>query len=164
MVKRLRGNTIINALENAVCDIVDGRFFQVSGVVFHVDPHQPVGDRIRKVCLVPDHNAISQRGDQAPKVLLRAEEEYTVAMVAFIADGFDGYALFKDVPSFVDVEGAMTDSSLFLEVFRGDTQGVCGKESTIPIDRARAAIIRGTTADGLPLVSPSVQGRIKYVR
>lgn len=102
MVKRLSGNTIAGALENAACDIVDGRFFQVSGVMFSIDALAPVGARIHGLYLAPPgHHLNACIGDptqtQSPapplKVLLRAEETYTVAMVAFIAEGFDGYTL-----------------------------------------------------------------------
>lgn len=160
MVKRLRGRTVAEALENAACDIVDGRFFQVSGITFNIEPQAPVGSRIHGVYLAPGHGAPAA---SVPDHALSEEGEYTVAMIAFIAEGFDGYTLFKGIPSLVDQEGAMTDSSLLLQVFRRNTHDAYGKESEVSIDRARAAIIQGVTAGGLPSVSPSVQGRIKYI-
>ena len=47
-----------------------------------------------------------------PKAPLDGDGEYTVSMIAFIAEGFDDYMLFRGVPMIVvDEEGAMTDSS-----------------------------------------------------
>ena len=162
VVKRLRGQTVAEALENSACDIIDGRFFQVSGITFNIDRQAPVGSRVHAVRLAP--HTCRTRTSTAPEVPLDGEQEYTVAMVAFIAEGFDGYTLFKDVPPLVDEEGAMTDLSLFLQVFRRDTQDVYGTESGVSLDRARGAIILGRTASGLPFVSPLVQGRIQYIR
>ena len=42
VVKRIRGDVLAIALENAACDIIDGRFVQVSGLAFSVDPRRPV--------------------------------------------------------------------------------------------------------------------------
>lgn len=161
VVKRLRGRTVAEALENAVCDIIDGRFFQVSGITFRVDRQAPVGSRVHAVRLAPGHTSGAPTSPTAAMVPLDGEGEYTVSMTAFIAEGFDGYTLFKGVPTLIDEEGGMTDSSLFLQVFRRNTHDVYGRE---PGDRARAAIILGKAPGGLPFVSPSVQGRIRYIR
>ncbi|KAF8130580.1 Metallo-dependent phosphatase-like protein [Boletus edulis] len=163
VVKRLGGRAIAEALENAACDIIDGRFFQVSGIAFSIDAQAPVGSRVHAVYLTPGHTCGAPTSS-ASKFPLDGDGEYTVSMVAFIAKGFDGYTLFKDVPTLIDEEGAMTDSSLLLQVFRRKTYDIYERESGASIDRARAAIILGGTPDGLPFVSPSVQGRIRYTR
>ena len=163
MVKRLRGRIIAEALENAACDIIDGRFFQISGITFNIDRQAPVGSRVHDVYHAPGHTC-GTAAPPAPKVPLDGDGEYTISVIAFIAEGFDGYTLFKDAPILVDEEGAMTDSSLLLQVFRRNTHDVYERESGVSIDRAQAAIILGRTADGLPFVSPSVQGRIRYIR
>ncbi|KAG6372705.1 5'-nucleotidase [Boletus reticuloceps] len=163
VVKRLRGRAIAEALENAACDIIDGRFFQVSGIAFNIDTQAPVGSRVHRVYLAPGHTCGAPTSS-ASKFPLDGDGEYTVSMVAFIAKGFDGYTLFKDVPTLIDEEGAMRDSSLLLQVFRRKTHDIYERESAASIDRARAAIILGGTPDGLPFVSPSVQGRIRYTR
>ncbi|KAG6373631.1 Metallo-dependent phosphatase-like protein [Boletus reticuloceps] len=163
VVKRLRGRAIAEALENAACVIIDGRFFQVSGIAFNIDTQAPVGSRVHRVYLAPGHTCGAPTSS-ASKFPLDGDGEYTVSMVAFIAKGFDGYTLFKDVPTLIDEEGAMRDSSLLLQVFRRKTHDIYERESAASIDRARAAIILGGTPDGLPFVSPSVQGRIRYTR
>ncbi|KIJ67333.1 hypothetical protein HYDPIDRAFT_84404 [Hydnomerulius pinastri MD-312] len=169
VVKRLTSRTILTALENAVCDVIDGRFFQVSGMTFSIDSHRPVGSRVHNVYLSPDHTSGVPTSPPRPKVPLKDDQEYTVTMVAFIAAGFDGYTLFKDSPTLVGEEGAMTDASLLMQIFRGNTHAdeldkVCEDDTDIAIDRARAAIVVGKTADGFPLVNPLEQGRIKYDR
>ena len=213
MVKRVRGDVLAIALENAACDIFDGRFVQVSGLAFSVDPRRPVGTRVRDVHMddrspevapghAPPSSFPSCGADSAPgpglgpvpmpmparvSVPIRADAHYTVAMTAFIAAGCDGYACFQDAPTVVDVEGAMTDSALLVRVFRGDGdlmwRGACGdaigpKASEAskasegsgkpeglegPVERARAAVVVGWTPTGLPVVRPTVQGRIRYV-
>lgn len=47
---------------------------------------------------------------QLPKAAWREEGEYTVAVIAFKAEGFDNYTPFKDLPSLV----AMRETSLLL--------------------------------------------------
>ncbi|KAF8556688.1 hypothetical protein OG21DRAFT_1520959 [Imleria badia] len=131
VVKRLRGRSVAEALENAVCDIVDGRFFQVSGVTFNVDPQAPVGSRVHAVHLAPGHTCGAPTSPTAAMVPLDGEGEYTVSMTTFIAEGFDGYTLFKDVTTLIDEERAMTDSLLFLQVFRRNTHEVYERESGV---------------------------------
>jgi 5'-nucleotidase len=135
VVKRIRGRTVAEALENAACDIIDGRFFQVSGITFNIDRHAPVGSRVHAVYHAPGHTCGAPAA-LVPKVPLDGDGEYTVSMVAFIAEGSDGYTLFKDVPTLVDEGGAMTDSSLLLQVFRvrRNTHDVYGRGSTGSMD------------------------------
>ncbi|KAN0078303.1 Metallo-dependent phosphatase-like protein [Tylopilus felleus] len=132
VVKCLRGRTIAEALENAACGIIDNRFLLA-----------PVGSRVHAVHFAP--------APTVPRVPWNGETEYTVSMIAFIAEGFDGYI---HMPALVDKEGAMTDSSLLLQVFRRDAFDVYARKSGVSIDRARAAIILGSTASGLPFVNP----------
>lgn len=101
------------------------------------------------------------------------QRTYTIAMVSFIASGFDGYTWFKGEETIVGEEGAMTDTNLFLQIFRysaPDEQGGDGgeqkedDETTYGIERARRAIIMDRDeADGLPVVAPTVAGRISFV-
>ena len=121
---------------------------------------------------------------------------YTIAMVSFIASGFDGYHCFKDEESLVDAEGAMTDTSLMLQILgyslseedRSGTDSIDGNggdgdsngshkgppleetgegeedKTEQGIQRAREAIIVGrNTIDGLPIVSPTIDGRLKFL-
>ncbi|KAH7925752.1 Metallo-dependent phosphatase [Leucogyrophana mollusca] len=165
VVKRLTGRIILEALENAVCDIIDGRFFHMSGLSISVGARQPVGSRVLNAHLVRGHTSAPAESHQL----------YTVTMVAFIAEGYDGYTLFKDTPTLVSEEGAMTDASLLMQIFRGNVhadkgQGVSGgdgqmreDETDMAVDRARAVVVVGKTEDGLPIVRAEVQGRIRVV-
>lgn len=89
------------------------------------------------------------------------DKVYTVAMVDFIATGFDGYTCFKDTPTVVDAEGAMTDTKLLMEIFTEDEdKSISADETAEGVERARNAIIHRYHDDCLPVVSPSVDGRI----
>lgn len=111
MVKCLPGRTVAEALENAACDIIDGRFFQVSGITFNIDRQAPFASRVHAVYHAPGHTCGAPAAP-VPKAPPDGDGEYTVSMIAFIAEGFDDYMLFRGVPMIVvDEEGAMTDSS-----------------------------------------------------
>ncbi|KAK2841654.1 hypothetical protein FQN49_006042 [Arthroderma sp. PD_2] len=110
VVKSIRGATLLIALENSVSDShTDGRFLQVSGMRFTASWQRPEGSRVLEAYFQPE-----------PKVLEKIDPErmYTIAMVSFIATGFDGYDCFKHEKTLVDAESAMTDTSLMLQVFR----------------------------------------------
>lgn len=146
-MKRISGRTIIQALENSVSDSrTDGRFLQLSGLCILVDLRRPEGSRILEVTL-PSGTAIS------------LDSMYTVTMVSFIAEGFDGYGLFRDTETLVGVEGAMTDTSLMLRIFRVKEHDADPTDEMI--DRAREALIVGEE-HGLPLVRPDMGNRIMF--
>ncbi|MDQ0220135.1 hypothetical protein ELQ35_22095 [Peribacillus cavernae] len=93
----LTGEEIIQALEHSVSAVETGagQFMQVSGVRFKYDPSYPAGDRVYAV----EVNA--ENGD-AP---IEPAKVYTVATNAFIADGGDGYTMFKKAKD----EGRITE-------------------------------------------------------
>ncbi|KAH7906966.1 Metallo-dependent phosphatase [Hygrophoropsis aurantiaca] len=149
VVKRLTGRVLLRALENSVSDSrTDGRFLQLSGLSILVDLRRPEGARILRATL-----------GSGQRVRSDDQTSYTVTMVGFIAEGFDGYVDFKEMETLVDVEGAMTDTSLMLQVLRRDSDEV--DETDAMIDRARRTIIVGEK-EGLPLVNPKVEGRIQF--
>lgn len=163
VVKRVSGRVLAEALENSVCDShTDGRFLQTSGLSMTVDWTSREGKRVRDIVYLSRNSAPS---------LVNPETMYTVAMVDFIASGFDGYSCFRTAESLVDAEGAMTDTNLLLQVF--ESPGAEGEdddgspivdENTEGIRRAqKAVILRRHPENGLPIISPCVEGRIKVI-
>ncbi|KAM5442202.1 putative UDP-sugar diphosphatase [Microsporum ferrugineum] len=161
VVKRISGHVLAHALENSVSDAhTDGRFLHPSGITMVVDWSRPEGQRVSDIVYL-------SRDGQRQEV--RAENTYTVAMVDFIASGFDGYSCFQDCETLVDVEGSMTDTNLLLQVF--EEEGPGGgyarfvDETMEGIRRARKTIIRRRhSVSGLPVISPSIEGRIQVIK
>lgn len=157
-VKRVSGRVLAAAFENSVCDAhTDGRFLQVSGLCMTVDWRCREGRRVTGIIYLP------KVGE--PQVL-NADKMYTAAMADFIASGFDGYSCFKHAETLVDAEGAMTDTSLLLEIFGAtsarEKDGEIADDRNASVERAKKAIIqRWHEVDGFPVVSPSLDGRIK---
>lgn len=164
VVKRIRGSALLAALENSVGNgHTDGRFLQLSGLRIVADWRLPEGNRVLGAYYKPL---------TGPEQDIDPERKYTIAMVSFIASGFDGYSWFKDEETLVGEEGAMTDTNLMLQVFDESLSGRHengGKrdaldKATIGIERARKCIIVGKDdGDGLPIVAPTRDGRIEFV-
>lgn len=81
----LTGSELLAALEHSVSQPGQGRFLQVSGIKFKYDNTLPVGEKVWQVEVKTDN------GYEA----LKTDQLYTVATNAFIADGGDGYTMFK---------------------------------------------------------------------
>jgi 5'-nucleotidase / UDP-sugar diphosphatase len=83
---RLSGEDLLAALENGVSKIEggEGRFLQVSGLRYQIDPSQPAGSRIVSVEVLD-----TQGNYQA----LDPKTVYTVATNDFISGGGDGYSV-----------------------------------------------------------------------
>jgi len=84
------GQTLIDALENGASKMeeVAGRFPQVAGMSFSVDPAAEVGSRISEVMV----------GDEA----IDPEATYMVASNNYVRNGGDGYAMFRDAENAYD--------------------------------------------------------------
>ncbi|WP_226673290.1 bifunctional metallophosphatase/5'-nucleotidase [Rossellomorea aquimaris] len=80
----LSGEEILQALEHSVAKVDEesGQFLQVSGLSFHFDPTRAVGERVSNV------KVQGERLDRA--------KSYRVAVNAFLADGGDGFNVFRD--------------------------------------------------------------------
>ncbi|KAE8154888.1 Metallo-dependent phosphatase-like protein [Aspergillus avenaceus] len=158
LVKRLSGAIIHHALENSISDKhTDGRFLQVSGLRVIASWEKEEGNRILEV--FP-----SRPGAQPERI--DPCKTYTVAMSAFIASGFDGYTWFPEQETVIDIESAISDTSLMLMAF-GYTNEMDSKPDAnhgLGIARARKAVIAEmNAADGFPVVQPSVDGRIHFL-
>lgn len=83
----LTGAEILAALEHSVSKVESGagQFMQVSGIQFQYDPVKPAGDRVWEVKVLT--------GEGYEKLDLT--KTYSVATNAFVADGGDGYTMFK---------------------------------------------------------------------
>ena len=85
-VLEVKGSQLIQALENGVSQYPkkEGRFPQVSGIQFSFDESQPSGCRV-----VPD--SVLVHGEQ-----LQLNKSYKLAAKGYIAQGRDGYDVFKE--------------------------------------------------------------------
>ncbi|MED4206273.1 5'-nucleotidase C-terminal domain-containing protein [Neobacillus mesonae] len=83
----LTGQEIWDALEHSVSKAADGagQFMQVSGIQFKYDPNKPAYDRVWEVKV--------KTADGFKPMDLKAT--YSVATNAFVADGGDGFTMFK---------------------------------------------------------------------
>jgi 2',3'-cyclic-nucleotide 2'-phosphodiesterase (5'-nucleotidase family) len=83
----VRGTHIRVALENSVSRLPqpNGRFLQVSGLRYSVDPSAPVGSRVTDI--------------QVNEAALDPERVYSVTVTRFIAEGGDGYNVFLSAAS-----------------------------------------------------------------
>jgi 2',3'-cyclic-nucleotide 2'-phosphodiesterase (5'-nucleotidase family) len=81
---KLTGRQLQDTLEHGVSGVEDeeGRFPQVSGLVFTYDPRAPKGSRVRDVWIGGNP--------------LDVEREYSVATNDFLAAGGDGYQAFSE--------------------------------------------------------------------
>ncbi|GIJ88231.1 hypothetical protein Asppvi_007149 [Aspergillus pseudoviridinutans] len=156
VVKRVSGHALHGALENSVSDLhVDGRFMQCSGLHIVADWQQQEGRRILQLSLM--------QSPSMPAKQIVPSQIYTVVTSSFIAAGFDGYTCFQSAETLVDKETALTDTGLLLQIFGYDKEGLNDGDTT-GIDRARRAIVCGMHGlDNLPIVSPVVEGRIRFV-
>lgn len=90
VVGDLTGKQLLEALEHGASGYADGagRFLQVAGIAYSVEPAKPVGQRISAV------SVRTKAGDWEP---LRPEAVYRVATVDYAVEGGDGFAAFKNI-------------------------------------------------------------------
>nr|WP_263324798.1 5'-nucleotidase C-terminal domain-containing protein [Neobacillus sp. Marseille-Q6967] len=83
----LTGAEILEALEHSVSKVETGagQFMQVSGIQFKYDPAKPANERVWEV------KVLTANGYET----LDLTKTYSVATNAFVADGGDGYTVFK---------------------------------------------------------------------
>ncbi|OKL64609.1 hypothetical protein UA08_00561 [Talaromyces atroroseus] len=160
VVKQLSGEVLSKALENSVSNAhTDGRFLKFSGLCITVNWRWPEGRRVCSIFHTPPQNGTPQPLDM--------DRMYTVAMVDFIGSGFDGYSCFQSAKTLINVEGAITDTNL-LEIFKTSDADKGNSETagdhTNGGQRARKTIIhRYHELDGLPIVMPILEDRIKFL-
>lgn len=136
---KLTGKQIRDTLEHGVSAVEDeeGRFPQVSGLIFTYDRNGQRGSRVKEIFI--NGNA------------LESEKEYAVATNDFLAAGGDGYKSFGD----------SVKSSRDYAVIGGAMKG----EKLVYGDSGRW--LRDVVADYIKTektVSPKVEGRIKELR
>ncbi|MDU8910373.1 bifunctional metallophosphatase/5'-nucleotidase [Aestuariicoccus sp. MJ-SS9] len=94
---RVTGATVVEALENGVSQIEDGggRFPQVSGMSFTVDPAAEPGSRVSEVMV-----------GGAP---IEMDKLYGVVSNNFVRNGGDGYSMFRDAQDAYDFGPDLAD-------------------------------------------------------
>ena len=100
---RMPGSALLAALENGVSQIdsTGGRFPQVSGMGFAVDPSAAVGSRIRDLTIAGQP--------------LDPNQTYTVATNDFMAGGGDGYDTFKAAEVIVSSQAGPLLANLLID-------------------------------------------------
>ena len=90
VVGDLTGKQLLGALEHGASGYENGagRFLQVAGLTYSVEPAKPVGQRV---------SAVSVRTKAGGWESLRPEAVYRVATVDYAAEGGDGFAAFKKI-------------------------------------------------------------------
>ena len=90
VVGDLTGKQLLGALEHGASGYENGagRFLQVAGLTYLVEPAKPVGQRV---------SAVSVRTKAGGWEPLRPEAVYRVATVDYAAEGGDGFAAFKKI-------------------------------------------------------------------
>lgn len=94
---QVTGATIVAALENGVSQIEDGagRFPQISGMSFAVDPSMPAGERVSDVMV--------------GGMPIDLEKVYGAVSNNYVRNGGDGYAMFKDAMNAYDFGPDLAD-------------------------------------------------------
>ncbi|CAK1555864.1 unnamed protein product [Leptosia nina] len=96
VVATMNGTVLLQMLEHAIANLNEldapGEFLQMSGLKVVYDIDRPVGAKVVQAvarcwnCSVPVYSKVVE------------EEEYNIIMPNFIANGGDGYNMFKDIP------------------------------------------------------------------
>jgi 5'-nucleotidase len=91
------GQTVVDALENGVSEMEEGagRFPQVSGMTFTVDPNAPAGSRISDVMV--------------GGVSIDLAKTYGVVSNNYVRNGGDGYKMFRDAENVYDFGPDLAD-------------------------------------------------------
>ena len=102
------GAVLRRALEHGVSQAAEerepGRFPQVAGLRFSFDARRPVGQRVTEVTV----------GGQP----LDERRNYSVALTHFVAEGGDGYEMFRGARQLIAAEGAQIDANIVMEAVR----------------------------------------------
>jgi 5'-nucleotidase/UDP-sugar diphosphatase len=96
------GQTIVEALENGASQIEEqaGRFAQVAGLKYTIDPSQPVGTRVSEVQVLLGGDAWAPIDPAAT---------YGVVTNNYVRTGGDGYAMFVDAENAYDFGPDLAD-------------------------------------------------------
>ncbi|MDB4897178.1 MAG: 5-nucleotidase [Firmicutes bacterium] len=122
------GKALLSALELGVSTMGQGhgRFLQVSGVTFRVDPTLPAGSRLSDVKV----------GGKP----LNPQASYTVGVNDYMANGGDGYTMLKDAKVLVDANSGPLVSTAVISALQ--------KAGTIaPRMEGRILIVNGISLD-----------------
>ena len=98
---QVSGSVLAEALENGVSQIEEGagRFAQVAGLTYTIDPSQPVGSRISEVMVM-------EAGSFVP---LQPDKLYGVVSNNYVRNGGDGYKMFVDAANAYDFGPDLAD-------------------------------------------------------
>jgi 2',3'-cyclic-nucleotide 2'-phosphodiesterase (5'-nucleotidase family) len=103
MLLEVSGADLLAALENGLSQLPDpaGRFPQVSGLTFRYDPAKPAGKRVVSASVGGRY--------------IDPEGRYRLATNDYLADGGDGYTMFKSAKRLISAEAATLMVSLVVD-------------------------------------------------
>ncbi|KAJ6669886.1 hypothetical protein lerEdw1_000435 [Lerista edwardsae] len=107
LVVKVTGKQLLEALENGVYryPALDGRFPQVAGMEFGFDPDAEPGQRILR-------DSVKIQGQYLEK-----DRIYRLAIKEYLANGKDGYIMFRNCPRLFDTETAQILSTVVVNHF-----------------------------------------------
>jgi 2',3'-cyclic-nucleotide 2'-phosphodiesterase (5'-nucleotidase family) len=138
----LTGAEILEALEHSVSKVESGagQFMQVSGIQFKYDPAKPAYDRVWEVKL------LTASGYET----LDLTKTYSVATNAFVADGGDGYTVFKQAKTEGRInELLIVDYEILSDYIAANSPVSPSVEGRITAEEEQDEIANGWYFDGL---------------
>ncbi|XP_055892779.1 mannosylglucosyl-3-phosphoglycerate phosphatase-like [Biomphalaria glabrata] len=180
VVIKVKGHQLIDALENSVSKypVKEGRFLQVAGLSFGFDPTKPSGERVgRDLVRVQDE-------------YIDFDKDYLVATKEYIAQGKDGFDVFKNCEVVINAEQCSSLSTMVqnhfeaVRIYNGEIECKSGhrqslvslkrrdemvKQLSIDLEKCdqprkliRQESIQGMESE-LNLLAPRVEGRIYFL-
>ncbi|KAK0061775.1 mannosylglucosyl-3-phosphoglycerate phosphatase [Biomphalaria pfeifferi] len=180
VVIKVKGHQLIDALENSVSKypVKEGRFLQVAGLSFGFDPTKPPGERVgRDLVRVQDE-------------YIDFDKDYLVATKEYIAQGKDGFDVFKNCEVVINAEQCSSLSTMVqnhfeaVRIYNGEIECKSGhrqslvslkrrdemvKQLSIDLEKCdqprkliRQESIQGMESE-LNLLAPRVEGRIYFL-
>merc|ERR1719361_398558 len=138
MVVKMKGSSIVKALEHSVSGVpkAEGRFPQISGMRFLYDGTAPIGERVKNVWIsryvdegirdfqsafenMKDEEDGDRAIDEHGMQPLDPDAVYTMATREYLANGGDGFKMFKDetLETVVDAEAGIPMSLILRNFF-----------------------------------------------
>ncbi|XP_067652872.1 mannosylglucosyl-3-phosphoglycerate phosphatase-like [Haliotis asinina] len=153
VVLKVTGSQLHQALENGVSKYpkLEGRFPQVSGMVYGFDPSKPPGQRV-------DYRLVKVQGEY-----LDLEREYNLCTKEYIASGKDGYDVLKNCEIVVSAEQCQSLSTTVnnhfdsVKIHRGEKQCKSGHRQSLLCLARKNSMVRQASMDQVDKPYPLVR-------
>ncbi|XP_071092097.1 mannosylglucosyl-3-phosphoglycerate phosphatase-like [Haliotis cracherodii] len=153
VVLKVTGSQLHQALENGVSKYpkLEGRFPQVSGMVFGFDPSKPPGERV-------DSRLVKVQGGY-----LELDRVYTLCTKEYIATGKDGYDVFKTCEIVVSAEQCQSLSTTVnnhfdsVKIYKGQKPCKSGHRQSLLCLARKTSMVRQASMDQVHKPYPLVR-------